>query len=56
MKPVSKIILYREEISRPLEEMLDEFVIAVASDQQVTLNIRSLSINQSRSITNFIVE
>ncbi|MBF1995449.1 molybdopterin-guanine dinucleotide biosynthesis protein MobB [Serratia symbiotica] len=55
-EPVSKIILYREEIGRPLEEMLDEFVIAVASDQQVALNIRSLDINQSESIANFIVE
>ncbi|KFB86270.1 molybdopterin-guanine dinucleotide biosynthesis protein B, partial [Serratia grimesii] len=32
-EPISKIILYREDIGRPLEDMLDEFVIAVASDQ-----------------------
>ncbi|MGO2463415.1 MAG: molybdopterin-guanine dinucleotide biosynthesis protein MobB, partial [Serratia proteamaculans] len=35
-EPVSKIILYREDIGRPLEDMLDEFVIAVASDQSIT--------------------
>ncbi len=55
-QPVSKVFLYQEEIGRPLEEMLDEFVITVASYQQVALNIRSLDINQSESIANFIVD
>jgi molybdopterin-guanine dinucleotide biosynthesis adapter protein len=33
MSPISKIILYREEVGKPLEDMLDEFVIAIASDR-----------------------
>lgn len=53
---VSKIILYREEIGRPLEEMLDKFAIAVASDRPIAVNIRSLDINLPESIADFIVE
>ena len=55
-EPVSKIILYREDIGRPLEDMLDEFVIAVASDQSITVKARSLDLNQPESIADFIVE
>ncbi|AHY09869.1 molybdopterin-guanine dinucleotide biosynthesis protein MobB [Serratia plymuthica] len=52
---VSKIILYREDIGRPLEDMLDKFVIAVASDRPVT-GVKSLDINQPEAIAEFIVE
>ncbi|CAI2036347.1 molybdopterin-guanine dinucleotide biosynthesis protein MobB [Serratia proteamaculans] len=55
-EPVSKIILYREDIGRPLEDMLDEFVIAVASDKSITIKARSLDLNQPESIADFIVE
>ncbi|CAI1191353.1 molybdopterin-guanine dinucleotide biosynthesis protein MobB [Serratia proteamaculans] len=55
-EPVSKIILYREDIGRPLEDMLDEFVIAVASDQSITVKSRSLDLNQPESIADFIVK
>lgn len=55
-EPVSKIILYREDIGRPLEDMLDEFVIAVASDQSITVKARSLDLNQPENIADFIVE
>ncbi|MGN7975684.1 molybdopterin-guanine dinucleotide biosynthesis protein MobB [Serratia sp. 22264] len=54
-EPVSKIILYREDIGRPLEDMLDKFVIAVASDRPVT-GVKSLDINQPEAIAEFIVE
>ncbi|CAI2531835.1 molybdopterin-guanine dinucleotide biosynthesis protein MobB [Serratia plymuthica] len=52
---VSKIILYREDIGRPLEDMLDKFVIAVASDRPVT-GVKCLDINQPEAIAEFIVE
>lgn len=52
---VSKIILYREDIGRPLEDMLDKFVIAVASDRPVT-GVKFLDINQPEAIAEFIVE
>ncbi|WP_346826592.1 molybdopterin-guanine dinucleotide biosynthesis protein MobB [Serratia inhibens] len=54
-EPVSKIILYRENIGRPLEDMLDKFVIAVASDRPVA-GITSLDLNQPETIAAFIVE
>lgn len=53
-EPVSKIILYRENIGRPLEDMLDKFVIAVASDRPVA-GVKSLDINQPEAIAEFIV-
>ncbi|KYQ98755.1 molybdopterin-guanine dinucleotide biosynthesis protein MobB [Serratia plymuthica] len=52
---VSKIILYREDIGRPLEDMLDKFVIAVASDRPVT-GVKCLDINQPEAIAEFIAE
>ncbi|MNC78005.1 Molybdopterin-guanine dinucleotide biosynthesis adapter protein [compost metagenome] len=55
-EPISKIILYREEIGRPLEDMLDEFVIAVASDKSIAVKTRSLDLNQPESIADFITE
>jgi molybdopterin-guanine dinucleotide biosynthesis protein B len=55
-EPISKIILYREEIGRPLEDMLDEFVIAVASDRTIAVKARSLDLNQPESIADFITE
>ncbi|WP_329911715.1 molybdopterin-guanine dinucleotide biosynthesis protein MobB [Serratia quinivorans] len=55
-EPISKIILYREEIGRPLEDMLDEFVIAVASDQSIAVKTRSLDLNQPENIADFITE
>lgn len=54
-EPVSKIILYRENIGRPLEDMLDKFVIAVASDRPVA-GVKCLDINQPEAIAEFIVE
>ena len=55
-EPISKIIIYREDIGRPLEDMLDEFVIAVASDQPLTMKIRLLDLNQPENIAAFIAE
>ncbi|CAI1843815.1 Molybdopterin-guanine dinucleotide biosynthesis protein B [Serratia quinivorans] len=55
-EPISKIILYREEIGRPLEDMLDEFVIAVASDKSIAVKTSSLDLNQPESIADFITE
>ncbi|CAI1210524.1 Molybdopterin-guanine dinucleotide biosynthesis protein B [Serratia quinivorans] len=55
-EPISKIILYREDIGRPLEDMLDEFVIAIASDKSIGVKTRSLDLNQPESIADFITE
>ncbi|MGP3147087.1 molybdopterin-guanine dinucleotide biosynthesis protein MobB, partial [Serratia bockelmannii] len=39
-EPVSKILLYRAEIGRPLEDMLDQFVVAVASDRPLSITAK----------------
>jgi molybdopterin-guanine dinucleotide biosynthesis protein B len=38
-EPVPKIVLWRAGIKGGIEELLDEQVIAVASDQKLTLNV-----------------
>ncbi len=53
---VSKILLYRAEIGRPLEDMLDQFVVAVASDRPLSIAAKQLDLNQPESIADFIVE
>ncbi|MBP2169052.1 molybdopterin-guanine dinucleotide biosynthesis protein B [Erwinia toletana] len=52
---VTKIVLWREESGRDLNELLDQHVIAVASDQPLSLHIPSLDLNQPESIADFIV-
>lgn len=53
-EPISKIILYREEVGKPLEDMLDEFVIAIASDRSITGNAPLLDLNDPERIADFI--
>lgn len=53
-EPISKIILYREEVGKPLEDMLDEFVIAIASDRPITGNAPLLDLNDPECIADFI--
>lgn len=53
-EPISKIILYREEVGKPLEDMLDEFVIAIASDRPITGNVPRLDLNDPECIADFI--
>ena len=45
-EPVPKIVLWRAGIKGGIEELLDEQVIAVASDQKLTLNVPVLDINR----------
>lgn len=53
-EPISKIILYREDVGKPLEDMLDEFVIAIASDRPITGNAPLLDLNDPERIADFI--
>ncbi|WP_414618667.1 molybdopterin-guanine dinucleotide biosynthesis protein MobB [Serratia liquefaciens] len=53
-EPISKIILYREDVGKPLEDMLDEFVIAIASDRPITGNAPLLDLNDPECIADFI--
>jgi len=55
-EPVPKIVLWRAGIKGGIEELLDEQVIAVASDQQLTLNVPVLDINRPDSVADFIAD
>lgn len=51
---VPKIVLWRAGIKDGIEELLDEQVIAVASDQKLALNVPVLDINRPDSVADFI--
>ncbi|MOA57460.1 Molybdopterin-guanine dinucleotide biosynthesis adapter protein [compost metagenome] len=55
-EPISKIVLYREEVGKPLADMLDQHVIAVASDKKIEGVAPLLDINQPATIAGFIVQ
>jgi len=55
-EPISKIVLYREEVGKPLESMLDKYVIAVASDKKTNDILRQLDINRPEEIAVFITQ
>ena len=55
-EPVPKIVLWRAGIKGGIEELLDEQVIAVASDQKLTLNVPVLDINRPYSVADFIAD
>ncbi|KEY59803.1 molybdopterin-guanine dinucleotide biosynthesis protein MobB [Serratia sp. DD3] len=53
---LSKIILYREAVGKPLSDMLDKYVIAVASDTRIEGIAPWLDINQPAMIALFIAQ
>lgn len=53
---ISKIVLYREEVGKPLADMLDQHVIAVASDKKIEGIVSLLDINQPEAIAQFIAQ
>ncbi|THB82487.1 molybdopterin-guanine dinucleotide biosynthesis protein B [Pantoea allii] len=55
-EPVPKIVLWRAGIKGGIDELLDEQVIAVASDQKLALNVPFLDINRPDSIADFIAD
>ncbi|KIC88352.1 molybdopterin-guanine dinucleotide biosynthesis protein MobB [Pantoea agglomerans] len=55
-EPVPKIVLWRAGIKGGIEELLDEQVIAVASDQKLTLNVPVLDINRPDCVADFIAD
>lgn len=52
-EPIPKIALYRAAVGRSLESLIDQHVIAVASDSLVD-GIVALDLNQPRQIAEFI--
>ncbi|WP_416410908.1 molybdopterin-guanine dinucleotide biosynthesis protein MobB [Pantoea sp. App145] len=53
-EPIAKIVLWRAGVKGEMEDLLDEHVIAVASDADLELPITSLDINQPEQIAEFI--
>lgn len=53
---ISKIVLYREEVGKPLADMLDQHVIAVACDKKIEGIVSLLDINQPEAIAQFIAQ
>jgi len=52
---VAKIALWRRGVKGGTEELLDEYVIAIASDEALALDLPLLDINQPDRIADFIV-
>lgn len=53
-EPVAKIALYRAAVGRPLEGLLDEHAIALATDEALDVDIPILNINDCLQIAEFI--
>uniref|UniRef100_UPI0036D8B817 molybdopterin-guanine dinucleotide biosynthesis protein MobB n=1 Tax=Photorhabdus sp. RM322S TaxID=3342825 RepID=UPI0036D8B817 len=53
--PINKIALYRRILNHPLSDLLDQYVIAVASDEKVETLLPQLNINQPEQVADFIV-
>lgn len=51
---ISKIALYRAAVGKPFADLIDEYVIALASDEPVDTVIEQLDINQPNQIVEFI--
>ncbi|EKT57100.1 molybdopterin-guanine dinucleotide biosynthesis protein MobB [Providencia burhodogranariea] len=52
---IAKIALYRSEVGKPLAGLIDQHVIAVASNQIIDTTIPQLDINNPEQIADYIV-
>ncbi|MCC8457606.1 molybdopterin-guanine dinucleotide biosynthesis protein MobB [Photorhabdus aegyptia] len=55
-EPINKIVLYRNTLNHRLSDLLDQYVIAVASDEKLETILPQLNINQPEQVADFIVE
>lgn len=55
-EPVPKIALWRRGVKGEIDELLDERVIAIATDEALALQVPVLDINQPGQIAAFIVQ
>ncbi|CFB70483.1 molybdopterin-guanine dinucleotide biosynthesis protein MobB [Yersinia enterocolitica] len=53
-EPINKIALYREAVGKPYTDLIDEYVIALASDEPIDITVKQLDINQPEQIADFI--
>lgn len=56
-EPVAKILLFREDCGYRVEELIiDEHVVAVASDVPLAVNVPSLDINNIQQLADFVMQ
>lgn len=55
-EPVPKIALWRRGVKGEIEDLLDQHVIAVATDEDIELNLPILDINQPIQVADFIIQ
>lgn len=54
-EPISKIILFREDVGKPFDNIIDPHVIALASNKKYNVNVPQLDINNPNTVTEFII-
>ena len=52
---IPKIALFRSVLERPLEQLIDQHVIAIASDTLLDTDLPQLDINQAEQVADYIV-
>ncbi|WP_338804278.1 molybdopterin-guanine dinucleotide biosynthesis protein MobB [Xenorhabdus griffiniae] len=55
-EPIPKIALYRDGLNHTVDELLDPYVIAIASDIALAIPLPQLDINQPEQVAAFITE
>lgn len=53
-EPIDKIALFRSAVGKPFEGLIDQHVIALASDEEITTDIPKLDLNNPSAIATFI--
>ncbi|MEQ9867683.1 molybdopterin-guanine dinucleotide biosynthesis protein MobB [Pectobacterium aroidearum] len=51
---IAKIALFRQSLGRELSDLIDEYVIAIATDTEITTVLPVLDINHPEQVANFI--
>lgn len=51
---IAKIALFRQSLGRELSDLIDEYVIAIATDTEINTLFPVLDINQPEQVANFI--
>ncbi|MDX6917343.1 molybdopterin-guanine dinucleotide biosynthesis protein MobB [Pectobacterium carotovorum] len=51
---IAKIALFRQSLGRELSDLIDEYVIAIATDTKISTILPVLDINQPEQVANFI--
>ncbi|CAG9408173.1 molybdopterin-guanine dinucleotide biosynthesis protein MobB [Providencia alcalifaciens] len=52
---IDKIALFRSDVGKPLNGLIDEYVVAVASDEIIDTDVPQLDINNPEQVADYIV-